>query len=125
VLRCSPSNLTELERICRQEWEKLSKYRCVELVASYLRRLKAAVPDASLPEELNAFNALLFSFMFTTTNIITQFATKVVDLITETACREEVRELAVWCQDNNLSLNVRKIKDLIVDYTNYRLRACK
>ena len=34
-----PSNLTELERICREEWEKLSKYRCAKLVASYPRRL--------------------------------------------------------------------------------------
>jgi hypothetical protein len=33
--RCSPSNLTELERICREEWEKLPKYRCAKLVASY------------------------------------------------------------------------------------------
>ena len=42
-----------------------------------------------------------------------------VGLITdndETAYREEVRELAVWCQDNNLSLNVNKTKELIVDY---------
>jgi hypothetical protein len=37
--RCSPSNLTELERIRREEWEKLPKYRCAKLVASYLRRL--------------------------------------------------------------------------------------
>ena len=28
----------------------------------------------------------------------------------------EVRDLAVWCQDNNLSLNVSKTKELIVDY---------
>jgi hypothetical protein len=28
----------------------------------------------------------------------------------------EVRNLAVWCQDNNLSLNVSKTKELIVDY---------
>ena len=27
-----------------------------------------------------------------------------------------VRDLAVWCQDNNLSLNVSKTKELIVDY---------
>jgi hypothetical protein len=33
----------------------------------------------------------------------------------ETAYREEVRDLAVWCQDNNLSLNVSKTKELIVD----------
>jgi hypothetical protein len=39
----SPSNLTELERICREEWEKLTKYRCAKLVASYPRRLKAVI----------------------------------------------------------------------------------
>jgi hypothetical protein len=50
--------------------------------------------------------------------------TTVVGLITnnnETAYREEVRELAVWCQDNNLSLNMSKTKELIVDY---RKRGC-
>jgi hypothetical protein len=44
--------------------------------------------------------------------------TTAVGLITdndETAYRVEVRELAVWCQDNNLSLNVSKTKELIVD----------
>ena len=40
VQQRSPSNLTELERICREEWEKLPKYRCAKLVASYPRRLK-------------------------------------------------------------------------------------
>jgi transposase len=30
----SPSNLTELERICREEWQKLPKYRCAELVVT-------------------------------------------------------------------------------------------
>ena len=39
--RHSPSNLTELERICREEWETLPNYRCAKLVASYPRRLKA------------------------------------------------------------------------------------
>ena len=38
----------------------------------------------------------------------------------ETAYREEVRDLAVWCQDNNLSLNVSKTKELIVDYRKRR-----
>jgi NAD(P)H-hydrate repair Nnr-like enzyme with NAD(P)H-hydrate dehydratase domain len=32
----------ELERICR-EWEKLSKYRCDKLLASYQTRLKAVI----------------------------------------------------------------------------------
>jgi hypothetical protein len=41
--QCSPPNLTELKRICREEWEKLPKYTCAKLVASYLRRLKAVI----------------------------------------------------------------------------------
>ena len=40
---CSPSNPTELERICREEWEKLPKYTCAKLVASYPRRLEAVI----------------------------------------------------------------------------------
>ena len=49
-------------------------------------------------------------------NAIIKFAddTTVVDLITnngETAYREKVRALGVWCQENNLSLNVNKTKE--------------
>ena len=40
VQRCSPSNMTDLERLCREEWEKLPKYRSAKLVASYPRRLE-------------------------------------------------------------------------------------
>ena len=43
VHRRSPSNLTELERICREEWQKIPKSRCAKLVASYPRRLKAVI----------------------------------------------------------------------------------
>jgi hypothetical protein len=43
VQRRSPPNLTELERICRDEWEKLPKYRGAKLVASYPRRLEAVI----------------------------------------------------------------------------------
>ena len=54
-------------------------------------------------------------------NTIIKFAddTAVVGLITdndETVCREEVRHLAVWCQNNNLSPNVIKTTEMIVDY---------
>ena len=38
----------------------------------------------------------------------------------ETAYREEVRDLAMWCQDKNLSLNVIKTKEMIVDYRKKR-----
>ena len=34
----------------------------------------------------------------------------------ETAYREEVRDLAVWCQNNNLSLKVTETKEMIVHY---------
>jgi hypothetical protein len=38
----------------------------------------------------------------------------------ETAYREEVRELVVWCQDNTHTLSVSKTKELIVDYRKRR-----
>ena len=54
-------------------------------------------------------------------NSIIKFAddTTVVGLITnndETAYREEMRALGLWCQENNLSLNVNKTKEIIVDF---------
>jgi hypothetical protein len=54
-------------------------------------------------------------------NSIIKFAddTTVVGLITnndKTAYREEVRFLGVWCQQNNLSLNFIKTKEMIVDF---------
>ena len=58
-------------------------------------------------------------------NTIIKFAddTTMVGLITdndETAYREEVRDLAGWCQNNNLSLNITKTKEMIVDYRKRR-----
>ena len=55
-------------------------------------------------------------------NTIIKFVddTAVVCLITdddETAYREEVSDLALWCQDNKLSLNVSKTKELIMELT--------
>ncbi len=45
--------------------------------------------------------------------------TVVVGLISdniEKACLEEVAHLENWCQENNLSVNVSKTKELIVDF---------
>uniref|UniRef100_A0A8C8JCM6 Tc1-like transposase DDE domain-containing protein n=1 Tax=Oncorhynchus tshawytscha TaxID=74940 RepID=A0A8C8JCM6_ONCTS len=42
VLQCYPSNLTELERICREEWEKLPKYKCAKL-GKYPKTLEAVI----------------------------------------------------------------------------------
>ena len=43
VHRQPPLNLTELERICRDEWQTIPKYRRAKLVASYPTRLKAVI----------------------------------------------------------------------------------
>uniref|UniRef100_A0AAZ3RFJ0 Tc1-like transposase DDE domain-containing protein n=1 Tax=Oncorhynchus tshawytscha TaxID=74940 RepID=A0AAZ3RFJ0_ONCTS len=32
VHKCSPSNLTELELFCKEEWEKISVSRCAKLI---------------------------------------------------------------------------------------------
>ncbi len=34
-----PSNLTEMERICKEEWQRIPKSRCEKLVASFPKRL--------------------------------------------------------------------------------------
>ncbi len=67
---------------------------------------------------------LLYSHDCTAThssNVIVKFAddTTVIGLITdndETAYREEVSTLTKWCQENHLSLNIDKTKELVVDY---------
>ncbi|KAI3355190.1 hypothetical protein L3Q82_018046, partial [Scortum barcoo] len=62
-------------------------------------------------------NFLTSNFIITFKFADDKFA--VIGLITgddETAYREEVRDLTSWCQDNNLHLNISKIKELIVDF---------
>ncbi len=54
-------------------------------------------------------------------NVIVKFTddTTVISLITdndEMAYREEVSTLTKWCQENHLSLNIDKTKELVVDY---------
>jgi hypothetical protein len=38
-----PINRTELERVCREEWERVPKYRYAKLVASYPITLEAVI----------------------------------------------------------------------------------
>jgi hypothetical protein len=53
-------------------------------------------------------------------NTIIKFSDDTTVITDKTAYREEVRDLGVWCQDNNLSLNVIKTKEMIVDYKKER-----
>ena len=43
VHQCSPSNLTELEQICKEVWEKIPKSRCAKLIQTYPQRLEAVI----------------------------------------------------------------------------------
>jgi hypothetical protein len=38
----------------------------------------------------------------------------------DTAYKEDVRDLIVWCKDNNLFLNVIKTKDILMNYRKRR-----
>jgi hypothetical protein len=72
VQQCSPSKLTELERISREEWEKLPKYRCAKLVASYPRRLEAVIAakgatTKSCVKGLNTYVNVIFQFFICNT----------------------------------------------------------
>ncbi len=44
-----PSNLTELERIWKEEWQRIPKSRCEKLVASFPKRLMAVLNQRVLP----------------------------------------------------------------------------
>jgi hypothetical protein len=66
VQKYSPSNLTELE-ICREEWDKLPKYRCAKLVMSYPRRLEAVIAAKGTSTKycvkgLNTYVNVIFHF---------------------------------------------------------------
>ena len=43
VHRHSPSNMAELEQICKEEWEKIPKSRCAKLTQTYPRRREAVI----------------------------------------------------------------------------------
>lgn len=59
------------------------------------------------------------------TNTIIKFAddTTFVGLISncnEVAYRDEMCILVEWCTDNNLSLNIKKTKELVIDFRRHR-----
>uniref|UniRef100_A0A8D0AMX6 Tc1-like transposase DDE domain-containing protein n=1 Tax=Sander lucioperca TaxID=283035 RepID=A0A8D0AMX6_SANLU len=39
----SPSNLTELEQFCKEEWSNIATSRCAKLVETYPNRLKTVI----------------------------------------------------------------------------------
>ncbi len=88
---------------------------------------------ASLPDELNLFYAhfeahnpahtesapVAVAEEASAFSISVADDTTVIGLITdndETAYRAEVNTLTKWCQENHLSLNIEKTKELVVDF---------
>ena len=64
---------------------------------------------------------LLFTFLthdFTPTHSTNLFIKSVDDttVMTETNYKNKVKQLAMWCRDNNLSLSREKTKETIVDF---------
>ena len=65
----SPSNLTELERVCKEEWQRIPKSRCEKLVASFPRRLMAVLAQKGASTQywakgLNTYDHVIFQFFF-------------------------------------------------------------
>jgi len=64
----SPSNLTELERICEEEWQKIPQSRCAKLVASYRKRLEAVIAAKGASTKywvkVNTYVNVIFQFFF-------------------------------------------------------------
>ncbi|CDQ63165.1 unnamed protein product [Oncorhynchus mykiss] len=48
VHKCSPSNLTELELFCKEEWEKMSVSRSAKLIETYPKQLTAVIAAKGL-----------------------------------------------------------------------------
>ncbi len=57
-----PSNLTELERICTEEWQRIPKSRCEKLVASFPKRLMAVLNQKGASKYLGPCDISVFLF---------------------------------------------------------------
>ncbi len=93
----------------------LNQYECIikALAEMAVSESDAASKAQGLYETFQQGNVVL--------GLVCAFAddTTVIGLITdndETAYREEVSTLTKWCQENHLSLNIDKTKELVVDY---------
>ncbi len=47
VTKRQPQNLNDLERICKEEWDKISPEMCANLIASYKKRLASVIANKS------------------------------------------------------------------------------
>lgn len=126
------SKLTALgleKSICSWIWDFLSNRPQAVRIGNHLS--STVVLSTGTPQGC-VLSPLLYS-LFThdcsnkhNSNLILKFAddTTIIGLITnndESAYRDEVTSLTSWCQENNLSLNVSKTKEMIVDFRRQRV----
>ncbi len=45
VAKRQPQNLNDLERICKEEWDKIPPEMCANLVANYKKHLTSVIPN--------------------------------------------------------------------------------
>ncbi len=45
VAKHPPQNLNDLERICKEEWDKIPPEMCANLVANYKKRLTSVIAN--------------------------------------------------------------------------------
>ena len=97
----------------------------VSTITSTTLTLKLGAPQGCVLSP-HLYSLLSHGYVAThNSNTVIKFAndTMVVGLITgddETAYGEEVSDLAVWCRNNNLSLNVSKTKELGLQWSESR-----
>lgn len=114
--------------ICCWIWDFLTNRPQAVRIGSHLSSTRILSTGAPQGCVLSPLLYSLFTYDCTarhSSNIILKFAddTTVLGLITnndESAYREEVKSLTGWCQENNLSLNVSKTKEMIVDFRRQR-----
>ncbi len=70
VAKRQPQNLNELERICKEEWDKIPPEMCANLVANNKKHLTSVIANKGFATKLlstNLFNYLIYLNIFKTT----------------------------------------------------------
>ncbi|KAI4903393.1 hypothetical protein NFI96_004729 [Prochilodus magdalenae] len=99
-----------------------SMWRGIKCITDYKTRDAQCSKDPSLPEALNKFYArfedpdTLPSIRLTPTPGEVPLSVTPAEVSDESGYRQEIEHLEGWCRKNNLCINVKKTKEMIVDF---------